>query len=149
MYNGELLIALVLGITLSVIFADILGISPAGIIVPSFLALVFDQPVILAGILIIAVFSYLGVEFLSKYIFLYGRRKFGAMILAALFLKIGMVFITRSFMLDFFAFQGMGIILPGLIANSFDRQGVVPTVVSMLFLSGLTYLGIVFYVVLT
>jgi poly-gamma-glutamate biosynthesis protein PgsC/CapC len=148
MYNGELLVALALGITLSIIFADVLGIIPAGIIVPSFLALVFDQPVILIGILTIAVLSYLSVEFLSKHIFLYGRRKFGAMILAALFIKISMVFIFRSFLFDYFALQGMGIIIPGLIANSFDRQGVVPTVASMFFLSGLTYLGILFYIIL-
>ncbi len=148
MYSGELFIALVLGITLSMIFADILGIIPAGIIVPSFLALVFDQPAILAGILIIAVLAYISVSFLSRHILLFGRRKFGAMILATLFIKVALVFVFRSFSVDYFALQGMGIIVPGLIANSFDRQGVLPTVAGMFFLSGLTYLGIIFYIFL-
>lgn len=123
-----------------------LGIIPAGIIVPSFLALVFDQPYTLIGILAIAAFSYLTVEFLSKHVILYGRRKFGAMILASLFIKIGLIWTFRSLLLDFVALQGMGIIIPGLIANSFDRQGVVPTIASMLFLGGLTYLGLLFYI---
>ena len=77
MYQGELFVALVIGISLSIIFADLFGIIPAGIIVPSFLALVFDQAVVLAGILLIAALSYLSVEWLSKHIILYGRRKFG------------------------------------------------------------------------
>ncbi|MBS4021311.1 MAG: poly-gamma-glutamate biosynthesis protein PgsC [Dethiobacter sp.] len=148
MYNGELMAALVLGITLSIIFADVLGIIPAGIIVPSFLALVFDQPVILTGILLIAALSFLSVQFLSKHILLYGRRKFGAMILASLFIKISAIFIFRALYFDFFALQGMGIIIPGLIANSFDRQGVIPTVTSMFLLGGLTYLGLLVYIVL-
>lgn len=148
MYNGELLAALVLGITLSIIFADMLGIIPAGIIVPSFIALVFDQPYILAGMLIIAALAYICVRLLSRYIILYGRRKFGAMILAALFIKMGLLFASRSFMLDYFALQGMGIIVPGLIANSFDRQGIIPTLGSMLLLGGVTYLGVLAYITL-
>ena len=145
-YQGELFVALVIGISLSIIFADLFGIIPAGIIVPSFLALVFDQAVVLAGILLIAALSYLSVEWLSKHIILYGRRKFGAMILVSLLIKVGLVYIFNKLYLDFLILNGMGIIIPGLIANSFERQGIVPTIASMFFLSGLTYLGMLIYI---
>ena len=147
MYNGELLVALVLGISLSLIFADALGIIPAGIIVPSFLALVFDQPIVLAGIIIIAVLAYVSVEFIGKYIILFGRRKFAALIIMTLFIKIVLIILVNNFQWQFITLQGMGLIIPGLIANSFDRQGVVPTMVSMFFLGGLTYLGVLGYIV--
>ena len=146
MYSGELMVALILGITLSILFADALGIIPAGIIVPSFLALVFDQPAVLIGILALAALSYGLVEFLSRYLLLYGRRKFGAQILAALFIKMGLLLVFRTLFLDYLALQGLGIIVPGLIANSFDRQGVAVTVVSMFSLGGLTYLGLLVYI---
>ncbi|MCR3920913.1 MAG: poly-gamma-glutamate biosynthesis protein PgsC [Firmicutes bacterium] len=148
MYQGELFVALVLGISLSIIFADILGIIPAGIIVPSFLALVFDQPVALIAILLIAIISYMSVEWLSKHIILYGRRKFGAMILASLLIKAGLMFVMKMYHLDFLVLNGMGIIIPGLIANSFGKQGIVPTVASMFALGGITYLGLLIYIFL-
>lgn len=147
-YQGELFVALVVGISLSIIFADLFGIIPAGIIVPSFVALVFDQALVLTGILLIAILSYLSVEWLAKHIILYGRRKFGAMILASLLIKAGLVFIFNIFYWDYMILNGMGIIIPGLIANSFERQGVVPTVASMFFLGGLTYLGVLIYIFL-
>lgn len=148
MYGGELLVALIVGITLSIIFADIFGIIPAGIIVPPYLALVFDRPVILGSILLLALLSFFLVKFLARFIILYGRRKFGAMILAALLLNLLLYFIFPLLALDVFPLQGVGIIIPGLIANSIDRQGVAPTFFSMLFLGGVTYLALLLYLFL-
>ena len=45
MFGSDLYIALVLGVTLSLIFTEKTGVLPAGLIVPGYLALVFDQPI--------------------------------------------------------------------------------------------------------
>ncbi len=148
MYGGELLVALVVGITLSIIFADIFGIIPAGIIVPPYLALVFDRPTILASILLLALLSFFLVKFLARFIILYGRRKFGAIILAALLLNLLLYFLFPLLAFNIFPLQGVGIIIPGLIANSIDRQGIAPTFLSMLFLGGITYLALLLYLFL-
>lgn len=145
MDNAELTVALVVGISLSVVFADVFGIIPAGMIVPSFVALAFRRPAALIGILLVAVLAYFTVNLLGRFVILYGRRKFGAMILAALFIRMGLAFLFRYFVFDYLDFHGVGMIVPGLVANSFDKQGVVPTVAAMFFLGGLTYVGILLY----
>lgn len=48
MFGSDLYISLVLGIILSLIFAEKTGVLPAGLVVPGYLALVFDQPIFLA-----------------------------------------------------------------------------------------------------
>jgi gamma-polyglutamate biosynthesis protein CapC len=148
MYGGELTVALIAGITLSIIFADTFGIIPAGIIVPPFLALIFDRPASLAGMLLIALLAFFAVRFLSRFVILYGRRKFGAMILAALLIQIGLRSLFPLLGPHFVSLQGVGLIIPGLIANSIDRQGVAPTILSMFFLGGLTYLAVLGYLFL-
>ncbi|MDO9574097.1 MAG: poly-gamma-glutamate biosynthesis protein PgsC [Candidatus Contubernalis sp.] len=148
MYGGELIVALVAGITLSIIFADYFGIIPAGIIVPPYLALVFDRPATLAGILLVALLAYFLVNFLGRFIILFGRRKFGAMVLTALLLKLILYFLFPLFYLDVLSLQGMGVVIPGLIANSIDRQGFAPTLLSMFFLGGITYLILLLYLFL-
>lgn len=47
---------------------------------------------------------------------------------------------------EIFEFRGIGVIVPGLIANTIQKQGLTPTVGSTLLLSGLTFLTMyVFY----
>jgi len=50
-----------------------------------------------------------------------------------------------SGLLHLISLQGVGIIIPGLIANCVERQGAVPTLLSMFFLGGLTHLALLAY----
>ncbi|MRU08321.1 poly-gamma-glutamate biosynthesis protein PgsC, partial [Bacillus anthracis] len=54
MFGSDLYIALVLGVTLSLIFTERTGILPAGLVVPGYLALVFNQPVFMLVVLFIS-----------------------------------------------------------------------------------------------
>lgn len=89
MFGSDLYVALVLGVTLSLIFSEKTGVVPAGLIVPGYLALVFDQWEIMLTILIISVVTYLIVTHgLSRWVILYGRRKFAAMMVTGICLKL-------------------------------------------------------------
>ncbi len=143
--NEIIMVAMVVGIVLSIIFADLFGIIPAGIIVPPFLALIFDRPAALAGLLVVAMLAYLVVRLLGRFIILYGRRKFGAMILAALLVQLLLRSVLPYNLLHIISLQGVGLIIPGLIANCVDRQGAVPTLLSMFFLGGMTHLALLAY----
>ena len=102
MIGTELYFSLFTGVLLSLLFAEKFGISPAGLVVPGYLALIFDQPVMLFSILIISCITYLIVDkVLSKVIILYGRRKFSAMILTAMILK----FIFDAIILFFLSYN--------------------------------------------
>jgi poly-gamma-glutamate biosynthesis protein PgsC/CapC len=145
MYSSELMVVMMVGITLSLLFSDRFGIIPAGIIVPPFLALIFDSPAALAGLMLVALLAYVSVKFMGRFIILYGRRKFGAMILAALLVQFALHWVLPYNLLYIISLQGVGVIIPGLIANCVDRQGAVPTLLSMFFLGGLTHLALRVY----
>ncbi|KON70527.1 poly-gamma-glutamate biosynthesis protein PgsC [Peribacillus butanolivorans] len=140
MFGSDLYVALVLGVTLSLIFSEKTGVVPAGLIVPGYLALVFDQWEIMLVILIISVVTYLIVTHgLSRWVILYGRRKFAAMMVTGICLKLLLDFVYPVMPFEIFEFRGIGIIVPGLIANTIQRQGMPLTLGSTLLLSGLTF----------
>ncbi|MGE7758748.1 poly-gamma-glutamate biosynthesis protein PgsC [Peribacillus sp. NPDC097895] len=140
MFGTDLYVALVLGVTLSLIFSEKTGVVPAGLIVPGYLALVFDQWEIMLTILIISVVTYLIVTHgLSRWVILYGRRKFAAMMVTGICLKLLLDFVYPVMPFEIFEFRGIGIIVPGLIANTIQRQGMPLTLGSTLLLSGLTF----------
>ncbi|AMM94309.1 poly-gamma-glutamate biosynthesis protein PgsC [Peribacillus simplex] len=140
MFGSDLYVALVLGVTLSLIFSEKTGVVPAGLIVPGYLALVFDQWEIMLVILVISVVTYLIVTHgLSRWVILYGRRKFAAMMVTGICLKLLLDMVYPVMPFEIFEFRGIGIIVPGLIANTIQRQGMPLTLGSTLLLSGLTF----------
>ncbi|MCU6602269.1 poly-gamma-glutamate biosynthesis protein PgsC [Peribacillus frigoritolerans] len=140
MFGSDLYVALVLGVTLSLIFSEKTGVVPAGLIVPGYLALVFDQWEIMLTILIISVVTYLIVTHgLSRWVILYGRRKFAAMMVTGICLKLLLDLVYPVMPFEIFEFRGIGIIVPGLIANTIQRQGMPLTLGSTLLLSGVTF----------
>ena len=140
MFGSDLYVALVLGVTLSLIFSEKTGVVPAGLIVPGYLALVFDQWEIMLVILSISIVTYLIVTHgLSRWVILYGRRKFAAMMVTGICLKLLLDLVYPVMPFEIFEFRGIGIIVPGLIANTIQRQGMPLTLGSTLLLSGLTF----------
>jgi len=140
MFGSDLYIALILGVLLSLIFAEKTGIVPAGLVVPGYLGLVFNQPIFMLLVLFVSLLTYVIVKFgLSKIMILYGRRKFAAMLITGILLKIGFDFIYPVMPFEIPEFRGIGIIVPGLIANTIQRQGLTITLGSTLLLSGATF----------
>jgi gamma-polyglutamate biosynthesis protein CapC len=139
-FGTDLYVALVIGVVLSLVYAEKTGIMPAGLIVPGYLALVFDQPVFLLLIFSISFLTYLIVVYgISKITILYGRRKFAAMLTTGIVLKLVFDFFYPVMPFEIHEFRGLGVIVPGLIANTIQKQGVAPTVLSTLALSGITF----------
>ncbi|MBM7631627.1 poly-gamma-glutamate biosynthesis protein PgsC [Geomicrobium sediminis] len=141
MFGTELYIALVIGVVLSLIYTERTGIMPAGLIVPGYLALVFDQVIFLVMIFFLSFITYLIVtQVVGRVTILYGRRKFAAMMTVGILVKMIFDYFYPVFPFETVEFRGLGVIVPGLIANAFQRQGVLPTTLSTLVLSGITFL---------
>lgn len=141
MFGDDLYISLILGVLLSLLFAEKFGIMPAGLVVPGYLALVFDQPVFIALVLLVSLLTYVIVKYgLSRIMILYGRRKFAAMLITGICLKLILDFSYPVLPFEIHEFRGLGVIVPGLIANTIQKQGVTITLGSTLLLSGATFL---------
>lgn len=113
MFGSDLYIALILGVLLSLIFAEKTGIVPAGLVVPGYLGLVFNQPVFILLVLLVSLLTYVIVKYgLSKFMILYGRRKFAAMLITGIVLKIAFDSLYPIVPFEIAEFRGIGIIVP-------------------------------------
>ncbi len=140
MFGSDLYIALVLGVTLSLIFTEKTGVLPAGLIVPGYLALVFDQPITILMIFLISILTYVIIVYgISKVVILYGRRKFTAMLITGIVIKVAFDYFFPILPFEVFELRGIGIIVPGLIANTMQKQGLPLTVGTTVLLSGVTF----------
>jgi len=122
-----------LGVVFSLVFNEVFGAAAGGIVVPGYIALHLHEPLRLLGTFAVAFVTFLTIRLLSRFIFIYGRRR---LVLAIL---LGFVFGYISRQLIFYEMftmdirlQAIGFIIPGLIANWFERQGVVKTLAATL-----------------
>lgn len=146
MIGSELYFSLFVGIVLSLIFAEKFGINPAGLVVPGYLALIFDQPIMLLSVLIISCLTFFIVNNgISKWVILYGRRKFAAMILTGMVLKFIFDLIYPLTPFEMVEVSGIGVVIPGIIANTIQKQGVVITLSSTMLLTCITYVILFLY----
>src|SRR5690606_11542538 len=84
-----LTLTLGIGIAVSLILFQLVGLSAGGVIAPGYVALVLDRPGILVTIALCALVTWGMVALLSRVLFLYGTRRFGVTILIALILTTG------------------------------------------------------------
>lgn len=149
MFGSDLYIALVLGVIISLLFSEKTGIVPAGLVVPGYLALVFDQPIFIAVIFGISLLTYVIVTYgLSRIMLLYGRRKFAAMLSVGIVLKLLLDYAYPMLPFEILEFRGIGVIVPGLIANTIQKQGAIITIGSSLLLGALTFVILsVYYII--
>ena len=131
MVSTDLYVAIILGLTLSLLFQEKFGINPGGLVVPGYLALTMNNPKSLIAIFLLSVLTYIIVEFiLNKFIILYGRRRFLAMMVVCILLKILIDTLNMSMGMSLGVLDGVGIVIPGLIANCFYKQGIKLTAAS-------------------
>ena len=120
-------ISIGLGIILSLVLSEALGVTAGGIIVPGYISLFLHQPVQVFSTFFVAILVWLIIKGLSKVMFLYGKRR----IVLALILGFFFGYLSRIIYVDTESIQSVSVIgniIPGLIANWMDRQGVVRTV---------------------
>lgn len=121
-----------IGVIISLIFSELLGASAGGIVVPGYVALYLDKPMQILGTLAVSLLTWGIIRIIGKFTLLFGKRR---MVLSIL---IGFILGWATRMLVFqnqtvytLQMQSIGYIVPGLIANWFERQGFWKTVSTM------------------
>src|SRR5262249_9167716 len=67
--------AIGLGLVISLLFSETLGLAAGGMVVPGYLALMIHQPLRIAGTVLVALVTYACMKLLSRYVLIYGRRR--------------------------------------------------------------------------
>ncbi len=132
-----------IGMVLSLFLTETLGVTAGGIIVPGYIAMNLENPERLVITFGVSIITFLIIKLLSKFIMVYGKRR----LVLALLIGFLLGYLSRSENMitaglgttDFIV---IGNIIPGLIANWMDRQGVLRTISTVLITAGITKLCI-------
>lgn len=140
--------AIGLGLVVSLVFTEILGLAAGGLVVPGYIALYLDQPLRILGTVLAALATYACVRVLSRFILLYGRRTMVFCVLGGFLFG----YLTRYLLvlnasldlgMDASLLQAVGYIIPGLIAYWMMRQGIVETLCTMFMAAFIVRLALV------
>lgn len=139
-------IYIITGIVLGLIFTELTGLSPGGIIVPGYVALFINRPleILITGIAAAAVM--LAVKLASRLFFIFGRRRYVLCLLSGVLLKLGIEYCARGFSSVLPAFDSIngirliGWLIPGIIANDMYKQGIPRTLLGSATVTALVYL---------
>jgi len=130
-----------IGLAVSLLYSEALGVAPGGIIVPGYLALSIFDPVKVGITLGVAMLTFFVVRVLSTITIIYGRRRTVLMILIGFLLgSLVRTGLGAGTPVGPFEVGVIGYIIPGLLAIWMDRQGLVVTVTSALTASVVTRL---------
>ena len=142
--------SIAIGLVLSILGAELFGLSAAGLVVPGYLAYYMNQPLHLFVILLATVLTFLFEKIIAGITILYGRRLLAVdVLLSFVFVYSIELTISRLGLPIPFIMDSIGYFIPGLIVIYFGVNGILNTTLSVvllallvrIFMLGLSYLG--------
>ena len=126
-------VAIGLGVILSLFFLETFGAAAGGIVVAGYVAMFLHEPMTILATLIISFIVYFIVKILGNMMFIYGRRRMVITVLLGFVLGWTARYygLFSGFPTDY-SVNIIGYIIPGLIANSMEKQGIIKTLSIMI-----------------
>ena len=118
----------------SLLYSEFTGLTPGGIIVPFYFVLYFSDPVKMGLTLLSSALCMGCVKFASRYTILYGRRRFAIYLIFGLLIKIALSYLQfgGTYMQGQLSVT-IGYLVPGILGNTMEKQGIWKTVFSLAF----------------
>lgn len=124
-----------IGLVFGLIFVEAFGLFAGGMVVPGYLALDMVKPGFVILTIVTALAINVVIRLMSRYLVIYGRRRVSLTVLLAYLIGalINHIFGATWLVNEIGGiYRVIGYIIPGLIALSIDRQGVVETLSTLL-----------------
>lgn len=123
----------ILGVIVSLLYYECTGLSPAGVVVPGYLVLCLQTPARIVYTLAIVLATWGLARLVGMVTILYGRRRFAVMVLLSftvnwLVLQTGLLAHNPGV---------IGVLVPGIMAQEIEKQGVVKTTLSLAVVGGI------------
>lgn len=116
---------LLLGIFLSLAYTELTDLSPGGIIVPAYFAMYFYDPKRLLGTVVLSLICVVIVKLLSRFMILYGRRRFAVYVMTGIFLRMVVGYAVSDLAVS------IGYLIPGILGRDMERQKIHLTLLSL------------------
>lgn len=118
---------LLIGFLVAMVFHELTGIYPGGIVVPAYLALYAGEPARLAGTAAAAAVGLGAYRLLSTRLLLFGRRRFFVLVTVSGLAALASGLVVPALLPEAAGWRAVGIVVPGLLADSCRKQGVLVT----------------------
>ncbi|MER7395064.1 poly-gamma-glutamate biosynthesis protein PgsC/CapC [Streptomyces sp. NPDC000151] len=124
-------IGIALGLLFSLVCYLTTNLSPGGMITPGWLALTLVEDLQRAAMVVgVTVLTYVSVLLMQRFVILYGKRLFAAVVLTGVALQATVMIVLSIEFPLMYANQTLGFIVPGLIAYQLVRQPKGPTLLA-------------------
>lgn len=139
-----IIIAVGLGMILTLLFTETIGLAAGGVVVPGYIALNLHHPAQILATILVAIATYLIVRVIAHYMLVYGRR----LLIVSILIGYVIGYATKllppiSLSQNYIDISTIGYVIPGLIAYWFNRQGIMETLSAMVIVSVLVRLIII------
>lgn len=133
MIDAVIQAAVGIGVIVSLVFSELLGASAGGIVVPGYIALYLDRPMQVIGTLLVSLVTWGIIRIIGSFTLLFGKRRMVLSILIGFIIGwASRLIIVQGMTVHDYQMQSIGYIVPGLIANWFERQGFMKTLSTMM-----------------
>jgi gamma-polyglutamate biosynthesis protein CapC len=128
--------AIGLGLLVSLFFAEALGLTASGLVVPGYVALHLNQPLLVIGTLVAGVVTMLVVRAIGRVVLLFGRRTLVLCVIVGYLVGQGVPLLLGLGLGTRFPDIGViGYIISGLIGYWMVRQGILETTATVIMAS--------------
>ena len=129
-----------LSVILSFLVTELTGLLTGGMVSAGYLAFYFSEPMRILSTFLLSALIALILRLSREFLILYGRRRFMLSILLSILFVYAMekaYFILSPLSLDL---RVIGYIIPGLIANDMEKQGIIRTSLALIIVTALVKL---------
>jgi len=125
--------AIGLGLIISLFFSEVLGLTASGLVVPGYIALFLNQPLMIIGTLLAGIVTMLIVHLIGRFILLYGRRTMVLCVIVGYLVGQAVPpLLSTGIGAQALDIGVIGYIISGLIGYWMVRQGILETVGTVL-----------------
>lgn len=129
-----------LSVILSFLVTELTGLLTGGMVSAGYLAFYFSEPMRILSTYLLSALIALILRLSREFLILYGRRRFMLSILLSILFVYALekaYFIMSPLSLDL---RVIGYIIPGLIANDMEKQGIIRTSLALIIVTALVKL---------
>ncbi len=131
-------VTILIGLAVALLWTEIVGILPGGLIVPAYLALYAGQPWRIAATLAAALLAAGAYRLFSRWFLLFGRRRFVFLLFVGGLIGQAWLMLWPKLLTGPQDLRVIGWVIPGLLANTIVRQKLWPTLASLAAATALT-----------
>jgi poly-gamma-glutamate biosynthesis protein PgsC/CapC len=128
----SLSLAVGLGLCVSLLFTELFGLAAGGLVVPGYLAVTLERPLLVLGTLAAGIVTALLVRAIAALALVFGRRRTVLMLLVGYLVGATLPRLAPLVLSTGPELKVIGHVIPGLIGVWVDRQGLVETLGTLL-----------------